>query len=264
MCSLPPSVDFGGVTAGTTSAPHAVTVSNSGNAPLIVGQVSADDTQFSRASGCDPGTSVAPGASCTMNLTVRPNSVGGRSTTLVVQTNDGTYRLPLLADGTPPPPPPPVPTATMVEYYNATLDHYFGTFVAAEQANLDAGNTLSRWSRTGQTYRVYAAAQAQASPLCRYYIPPALGDSHFFGRDARECNATRAANPSFVLEDAAFGYVMLPVAGALGSSIGSISAASSLRTAFTRVETGWTCRSGAFAGSKRSTTSSPGASSQRA
>jgi len=43
VCSLPTSLDFGSVTAGTTSALHAVTVSNSGNAPLIVGQISADD-----------------------------------------------------------------------------------------------------------------------------------------------------------------------------------------------------------------------------
>jgi len=214
VCSLPPSVDFGSVTAGTTSAPQTVTMTNGGNAPLAIGTIGADDSQFARASGCDPGSALAPGASCTMSLTVRPNSIGGRSTTLVIGTTEGPYRVPLLADGTAPPPPPPVPTVTMVEYYNATLDHYFGTFAAGEQAILDAGNTPSRWTRTGQGYRVYPAAQAQASPLCRYYIPPALGDSHFFGRDARECGATAARNPSFFLEDAAFGYVMLPLAGA--------------------------------------------------
>ena len=131
----------------------------------------------------------------------------------MIGTSDGAYRVPLLADGLAPPPPPPVATATMIEYYNASLDHYFGTTSPGEQANLDAGNTPTRWTRTGQSYRVFASPQPGGSALCRYYIPPALGDSHFFGRDAKECGATAAAHPSFVLEDAAFAYVTLPSAG---------------------------------------------------
>jgi hypothetical protein len=49
--------------------------------------------------------------------------------------------------------------------------------------------------------------------VCRYYIPPGLGDSHFFGRGTVECNATGAAHPTFVLEDPNFMYVYLPAAG---------------------------------------------------
>ena len=51
----------------------------------------------------------------------------------------------------------------VVEYYNAALDHYFITWVAAEQANLDAGNTPTRWTRTGQSFRAYAMAQGGTS-----------------------------------------------------------------------------------------------------
>jgi hypothetical protein len=43
-----------------------------------------------------------------------------------------------------------------------------------------------------------------ASTVCRFYIPPAVGDSHFFGRDTEECNTTAQKNLSFVLEDANF------------------------------------------------------------
>ena len=49
----------------------------------------------------------------------------------------------------------------------------------------------------------YESRSAGTSPVCRYYIPPALGDSHFFGRGAAECDATAAKNPSFVLEASA-------------------------------------------------------------
>jgi hypothetical protein len=102
---------------------------------------------------------------------------------------------------------------TVVEYYNQALDHYFITWVPAEQVNLDAGNTPTRWTRTGYTFKAYTVPQAGASPVCRYYIPPNLGDSHFFGRGTQECNATGQANPSFTLESPDFMQMFLPSAG---------------------------------------------------
>ncbi len=108
---------------------------------------------------------------------------------------------------------PPPAKVSAVEYYNAALDHYFITRLAAEQANLDAGRTPTRWTRTGQAFAVYAAAGASTSPVCRLYIPPGLGDSHYFGRGAVECAATAAKYPDFVLEDAAFFHATLPTAG---------------------------------------------------
>lgn len=105
------------------------------------------------------------------------------------------------------------PPATIVEFYNRTLDHYFITWVATEIATLDAGTTIRGWSRTGQTFKTYSTPQPGTSPVCRFYIPPALGDSHFFGRGTVECNGTAQKNPTFVLEDAAFMHMLLPVAG---------------------------------------------------
>jgi hypothetical protein len=102
---------------------------------------------------------------------------------------------------------------TVVEYYNQALDHYFITWLAAEQANLDAGNTPTRWTRTGRTFKAYATPQAGTSPICRFYIPPLLGDSHFFGRGVAECNATGLAHPTFTLEDPQFMHLFLPTAG---------------------------------------------------
>jgi hypothetical protein len=105
------------------------------------------------------------------------------------------------------------PTVEVVEFYNAVLDHYFITWVPAEIANLDAGNTPTRWTRTGQTFRIYTSPQGGNSPVCRYYIPPAKGDSHFFGRGKAECDATGANNPSFVLEATDFMFAYLPGVG---------------------------------------------------
>ncbi len=106
----------------------------------------------------------------------------------------------------------PAFAADVVEYYNPSLDHYFITWVPAEIANLDSGKTKG-WARTGQTFQTHTAPQAGTSPVCRFYIPPALGDSHFFGRGVTECNNTGAKNPSFVLESSDFMQMYVPVAG---------------------------------------------------
>src|SRR5207342_1834130 len=101
----------------------------------------------------------------------------------------------------------------VVEFYNASLDHYFITWMADEIAKLDAGTETKGWVRTGHSFKTYASSQTGTSPVCRFYIPPGLGDSHFFGRGTEECNATGQKFPSFVLEDPAFMHLFLPVTG---------------------------------------------------
>ena len=113
---------------------------------------------------------------------------------------------------------PPAAKNAIVEYYNATLDHYFITPVAAEQAKLDAGLTPTQWTRTGRAFNAFESNSVGASPVCRMYIPPSLGDSHFFGRDRSECDATATKNPGFVLEAAAFFYMVVPTAGVCPSA----------------------------------------------
>lgn len=105
------------------------------------------------------------------------------------------------------------PTATAVEYYHEGFDHYFLTYLSAEIAILDAGVTIKGWARTGQSFLVYTAAGSGTSPVCRFYIPPEKGDSHFYGRGTAECDATAAANPTFANEDPQFFHVVLPAAG---------------------------------------------------
>jgi hypothetical protein len=103
-----------------------------------------------------------------------------------------------------------ITTVTMaVEFYNASLDHYFMTWMPDEIAKLDAGIELKGWARTGNSFKVYTIPQPTSVPVCRYYIPPAQGDSHFFGRDTKECAATREKFSSLTLEDAMFMQMFL-------------------------------------------------------
>jgi YVTN family beta-propeller protein len=108
---------------------------------------------------------------------------------------------------------PAIAQSKVVEFYHAVLDHYFITWMPSEIAKLDAGTEIRGWARTGHSYKTYTTPQAGTSPVCRYYIPPGLGDSHFFGRGTVECDATGQKNPTFVLEDPAFMQTFLPAAG---------------------------------------------------
>ena len=231
-CSVPHQVDFGNVTTGSISAPQTITFTNSGNAALQIQSVHTRDPQFTRVSGCDPGSSIAPGASCSMQVTVNPNGAGALASWLDVYTSDSYYYVQLAANASAPIPqqqpqvqqPQPsaqqvvtAPTVDVIEFYNAALDHYFITYVPAEIANLDAGNTPTRWTRTGLAFKAYTATQPGTSQVCRYYIPPQDGSSHWFGRSSVECGAAQQAHPEFVLEDANFMQLFLPVNGTCAS-----------------------------------------------
>src|SRR5262249_356890 len=89
---------------------------------------------------------------------------------------------------------PPLPDVA-VEFYNAGLDHYFITDLQPDIDALDSGH-FPGWSRTTKSFKVFAS-QANggpgANPVCRFYIPPAHGNSHFFSASPAECAAVLAA-----------------------------------------------------------------------
>ena len=212
-CSLPISVDFGTVPVGTQSTARGVTLTNSGNAPMALQSASVTTADFQRLSGCDPGTIVAPGASCTLKIIASPGAAGNLNASLMLATNDGPYELPLDVTGVATPAAATANVVDVIEFYNSALDHYFISWTPSEIASLDAGNTPTRWTRTGYSFKAFAAAQPGTSDVCRYYIPPIDGSSHFFGRNTTECNASQQAHPEFVLEASQYMQLYLPIAG---------------------------------------------------
>ncbi len=81
-----------------------------------------------------------------------------------------------------------------VEYYDATLGHYFTTSIPAEISGLDGG-VFPDWQRTGETLPVYAQRDdgpAGTTPVCRFYGLPEKGlDSHFYSASPAECAAVQ-------------------------------------------------------------------------
>lgn len=101
------------------------------------------------------------------------------------------------------------PTASVVEYYWAARDHYFISADASEIATLD-GAPPGGWTRTGLGFGAFGAPSAGANPVCRFYLPPPYGDSHYFSASPAECAAVRAKYPQFVHETPSAFYIGLP------------------------------------------------------
>ena len=80
---------------------------------------------------------------------------------------------------------PPIPTGA-VEFYNAALDHYVISDLAPDIVALDSGR-IPAWARTGKSFKVWPISQGFLSEVCRFYIPPEHGNSHFFSASPAEC-----------------------------------------------------------------------------
>jgi hypothetical protein len=108
---------------------------------------------------------------------------------------------------------------TVVEYYHPALDHYFITPLPNEIDRLDSGQ-IGGWNRTGFVFEGFASPAAAGNlavnPVCRFYIPPIHGDSHFFSASPAECANVRAkvrTDPNFSgydEETSAEFYIALP------------------------------------------------------
>jgi hypothetical protein len=102
--------------------------------------------------------------------------------------------------------------AAVVEYYNASLQHYFMTISPAEISDLDTG-VHPGWERTGLRFLAYQAQAAGTNPVCRFYRTPGFGDSHFYSASSAECQAV-IANPQtytgWTYESPNVFYVALP------------------------------------------------------
>ncbi|HEY6292802.1 MAG TPA: choice-of-anchor D domain-containing protein [Terriglobia bacterium] len=82
------SLTFSGQILNTSSAPQAITLTNTGNATLTLSNIAiggTDGGDFSQTNNC--GSSVSAGAACTINVTFKPSQAGMRTGTLTLTDN---------------------------------------------------------------------------------------------------------------------------------------------------------------------------------
>jgi hypothetical protein len=100
LCDLPKVRDFGTVPLGATSAVQSVTVRNAAPAGSVrITGVSFTDAEFHSTGGCDGGTTLGPGQSCTLGIAWSPaGDEGSRKAFARIATDTlGPYSFPLVA-----------------------------------------------------------------------------------------------------------------------------------------------------------------------
>jgi len=205
-----PSLSFGTIDVGENSAVQTVSVTNSGAGALTLNTVTLQGNNpgdFLLAGNCAPASVLAAGAVCTLELRFRPLVAGSRAASLVLAYGAAGSPATVTLAGTGNTTAPGI--ADVVEFYHAAFDHYFISSLAADIDALDTGK-FQGWARTGRTFKAYSTMQAGSSPVCRFYIPPAAGDSHFFSASPIECGEVLAKFPAFFYESAAAMYEFLP------------------------------------------------------
>ena len=111
----PASLAFGNRAVGTSSANQAITVTNTGNATLLVSGATFTGTnanQFALTNGC---STVAPGGSCTINVRFAPTSAGAKTASVSIVHNAAGSPLlvPLTGNGVASAPAVSLSTSTM-------------------------------------------------------------------------------------------------------------------------------------------------------
>ena len=110
----------------------------------------------------------------------------------------------------------PAGTVAVVEYYRTDRDHYFMSADPSEIAFVDAALN-NTWQRTGEVFYAWTnplLAPPGAQPVCRFYSPLTLIDSHFYTASASECQfIVNRWRGTWLLENAAAFYVLTPDAG---------------------------------------------------
>jgi hypothetical protein len=104
----------------------------------------------------------------------------------------------------------------LIEYHSSALDDYFLTALPYEIEALDSG-TSPGWKRTGYSVLAWTSPVVTGqsppddlTPVCRIYIPPVDGDSHFYSVSRVECSGFPTLHPEVFFEtDAAF-FATLP------------------------------------------------------
>jgi hypothetical protein len=115
----PTSLSFGTVIVGTSSAAQTLTLSNTGTATLsgIGVAVSAPFSRPAGASGGTCGTTLAAGATCTINVVFTPTAASAATGTAAITASVAVTGSPVALTGTGAPP-PALPTLAVLDNFN--------------------------------------------------------------------------------------------------------------------------------------------------
>jgi hypothetical protein len=152
----PATGNLGNAYVGATSPPHTFTVTNSGSQPLSIGTISLSGynaVEFAKSADACSGQTLAPAATCTVQVTITAASLGTKAATLNIPSNDPsapTFSASLTATGA-------IPTLTVTKSGTGT-----GT-VTSVPAGISCGTSCSSSFATGT--QVILTAQPYAGSV---------------------------------------------------------------------------------------------------
>lgn len=94
----PQKLDFGIQSVSVASAALTATLSNSGNAKVLIRDITASGIDFAETNDCQP--TLAPGGSCTFQVTFKPAITGPRMGAVIISESDPASPLFLVLTGT--------------------------------------------------------------------------------------------------------------------------------------------------------------------
>lgn len=163
---IPSALTFSDQVIVEASSPQSVTVSNTGNADLIVNGAllsGTDASAFSLSNGCAAG--VAPGASCSIAVTFKPTTTGRKQASISIASNaSGTGTVTMTGSGVLPPPPSITATTLNVDVLGVTESAVSGTLRATDRYNLPLTYSVKTAAKEG-------TATAAAGGALTYKIP---------------------------------------------------------------------------------------------
>jgi len=173
----PPSLTFASQLFRTTSAAQTVTLTNSGDAPLIINGIAASG-DFAQTNNC--GGSVAPSASCSVSITFIPTADGARTGAIAITDNAAGSPQMLTLSGTGLAPVVSLSPASLYLYFTAQI---VGTTSTAQPLTLTnsggAALTINGVSASGDfrpTNSCPASLASQAScTMSVAFTPTAAG-----------------------------------------------------------------------------------------
>jgi hypothetical protein len=209
VLSVPKRYLFARQKVGTSSAPHAFSLTNTGGVPVAISGVTSSNAAEFAISNSTCSGSLAAGTRCSFRVTFTPSAKDRRSTTVsIISTGVGSPQLIAIAGrgtsdqehGE------DEETEEMIEYHHSGFDHYFMTTGSVELTALDAGS-FAGWARTGNKFKVFSMDEPATATVCRFFSAAfAPKSSHFFTSMSEEC-ALAKTYPAWTFEGEVFNVV---------------------------------------------------------
>ena len=222
------TLNFADTVVDNVSNTQTVALINTGTHLLTVsGATLSGDDFILISTTCSSATPIGPGGRCGATVRFAPKSAGARTGSLVFKHNasSGSATVTLAGNGVTSPSGNNPQKRVMIEYRHATLDYYFMTSHDSDKTALDATTV---WSRTGESFLVYASAPTGSHGITRFFFDRvARGNtrgSHFYAVLDSDVTALNNLNPSqstaqgLPQNEGVDSYAFMPLASGVGGS----------------------------------------------